>query len=215
MNIERRMTPTSTMEFKQMKGSQRLAAIAGSALVFFVCFLGLTSQVNAVTILSASDSDPYYMGSVDPDGGSEATQAAQINVLNDLAINTTGPESDPDNDYDRSANTLCYPTCENATDEDAFKEDTSGDFTGNFGDGGVTGYTYLKAKYGTSAQVWYVAGLTGDFQLPSSTSDGGISHWVLFNPGGEVPEPGTLFLIGTGMVGIGYARRKGWLGSRG
>jgi hypothetical protein len=189
-----------------MKGPHRLAVILASGFVVIACFLGLASDANAIDF--AID-DQYYLGHVEPDGGSEATQAAQINILAGLAPSTTGFDGGDGNTYDRSSNTLCYDTCPTATDTDSVKDDTGGN-DGSLG----TGFTYLKAKYGNSADIWYVFGLTGDFTVPTSTEDGGLSHWVLFNPSPTVvPEPGTLLLAGTMLVGIGVWSRKKLLGA--
>jgi hypothetical protein len=192
-----------------MKGTPRLAAILASGLVVIACFLGLASEANAIDF---AINDQFYLGHIVPDGGSEATQAEQINFLVGLTPGDTGISDNATpqaNIYDRSTNILCFGSCPTATDVGSIKDDTGGN-DGNLG----TGFTYLKAKYGDSADVWYVAGLTGDFTLPESTDEGGLSHWVLFNPGGTVvPEPGTLVLAGTMLVGIGVWSRKKLLGA--
>ena len=84
-----------------------------------------------------------------------------------------------------------------------------------------TGYTYLKAKYGDTMVVWYVAGLTGDHTIPLECgagtafcdvigSGGSLSHWIAYNPGTtSVPDGGTtLSLLGLGMLGLGYLRMR-------
>jgi hypothetical protein len=85
--------------------------------------------------------------------------------------------------------------------------DTGGPVT----DLNVSNYTYLLAKYGNTAYVWYVADLT----LVTITSNlsgvqNGLSHYALFNPGTvTTPDGGTtLGLLGLGLMGLGYLRRR-------
>jgi hypothetical protein len=189
-----------------MEKSVRFAGLGLTiAVVFTVFSMGLAAQVSAVTILT--ESSTQFLGSIDPDGGSEETQAAQINVLVGLA-SPSGPTTIDGQTYIRSGNSC--GTCPTATDVGSIKEELppagSGDNAGNFGDG----FDYLKGKYGTLALVWFVAGLEGDFTIPSTLGQGGgLSHWVLFNPNGpSVAEPSTTLLAGLAFAGIAFFGRK-------
>jgi len=201
---------------------ERLVRFAGLsftiALVVAVCSLGLAPQVSAITVLTTSSTN--FLGSITPDGGSEEEEAAQITHLVGMAINTTQDDVDvgfnQEDDYVRDDGSC--GTCPDATAVGSVKDDTGteGGATGNLGDFG-SGFTYLKGKYDAAeggALVWYVAGLTGEFEIPESFgtcgSEGcGLSHWVLFNPGGtNVAEPSTTLLAGLAFAGIAFVGRK-------
>jgi hypothetical protein len=74
-----------------------------------------------------------------------------------------------------------------------------------------SGWTYLYVKYGGESHVWYVGGLTGTgHTFPLNDAGGqGASHYALYNPGGQVPEPTTLLLLGSGLAALGvFGRRR-------
>jgi PEP-CTERM motif-containing protein len=181
--------------------------VAGAAL------LVVPALASATTILDTSS--PTYLGTFNPGEPSDPTsEAGYINTLVDLAPNAS--TSDGSQTYTRSSNTLCYSTCPDATGTDSVTG-TQGVNTGDFG----SGYTYLLAKYdgpNGGDLVWYVAGLTGDFQLPATwgpaDKEYGISHWALFDPqGSNVPEPASLLLLGTGVVAFARRRRLFGIGA--
>jgi hypothetical protein len=163
------------------------------------------AMASATTILAPSSAT--YLGSFDPGEPSDAgTEAARINFLADLSTNTSITVSGVN--YDRSANTLCGTSCPDAVSTGSVT-DNSGANTGSF----TPGYTYLLAKYdgpNGGDLIWYVAGLTGDFTLPTNWGPDpngtqyGLSHWALFDPNTtRVPEPATLALFGLGLLGVG------------
>ena len=67
-------------------------------------------------------------------------------------------------------------------------------------------YSYLLAKFANNTAYFYIGGLTGDIEIGNPFGEGGISHVSLFGPS-QVPEPGTVMLLGFGLAGIGTFRR--------
>lgn len=85
------------------------------------------------------------------------------------------------------------------------KIDGSGDKQLTDFDPGVA-WDYAIVKYGN---YWIAYGDTGnDDLLTAGSFDFGVSHVTLF--GGEpIPEPATMFLLGSGLIGLaGYGRKK-------
>ena len=81
---------------------------------------------------------------------------------------------------------------------------------------GTLGFTYVLAKFGQDAVVFYISGLTGEITLANLVNTQGLSGYSLFNPGGDdenppprVPDAGsTLALLGLALGGFGFIRRK-------
>ena len=93
------------------------------------------------------------------------------------------------------------------------KVDISGEYTGATIN--TAGYTWILAKYNQDSAgslVWYLDGSVSSVTLPLLFNGKGLSHYTLFNPGPgccqQVPEPGTLGLLGIGLLGLGFARRR-------
>ena len=172
------------------------------------------STAQALTVLTATDADPRFLGAVDPGSGSPDTQAGLINSL--LTIPADAGADDgfsvtiDGRLYNRSDNACA--ACPAASTTGELADDTDPSTTIDVND-----WTYLKAKYGNTMVVWFVADVNDTVQIPANFgpggsdpgAGGGLSHWVLYNPTPSVPDGGaTLGLLGLGMLGLGYLRRR-------
>jgi hypothetical protein len=175
----------------------------------FACMMGTLSHLSAVTTLTIGDS--RTLGIIDPNHPASPTASAGfIDILLDplqVPIPTLVPIQIGDNFYTRTSNDPLggdYPDA-------VFADDLEGQFDDiNLG----TGFLYLLAKYdgpNFGSVVWYVGGLTGLVDIPSTGGGFGISNTYLFNgvPSNGVPDGGTtLMLLGSALAGLGALRRR-------
>lgn len=190
-------------------------------LIALTCGLMLAMTATKSEAIALTIDDDRFLGTVDPGNGSPETQAALINDL--LSISAAQAETTVNIGgilFRRDATALCgfSGACPDASAALGMAQGGANDTTVELG----TGYTYLKAKYGNTMVVWYVAGLSGDHTIPLSCgagggatcdvigSGGGLSHWIAYNPSTTtVPDGGaTLGLFGLGMLALGYLRRR-------
>jgi hypothetical protein len=155
--------------------------------------------------------DLHVVGTITPgDPANPANVSNYINFMIGLTPGTSGTFHDPNPPHatqsiTRSTNT--FASLPNALVPGAV---SGTDTTINLGAGGV--FSYLFAKYDGQrdiSQVWYVGNLSGIVTIPL---DGPLGHqlsgWILFPPGGQVPDGGTtVMLLGAALGALGVARR--------
>jgi hypothetical protein len=173
--------------------------------------LGLMASSFVAGAITLSIPDQYYLGEFRPgQPASDADEAQSINLLNDLAAGQ-GDTACGGRTCNRAVSTLAGPFS-NAV--------YAGRFQGNNANLGALSYQYVLAKYGNVAsRVWYSpTGFTGTVTVPGDYpgNGGGLSHISWFSQvtttttsssGGNVPEPGTMGLLGLGLLGLGFLRR--------
>lgn len=166
------------------------------------CMLALALSASTAQALTVGDS--RYLGEVDPGTPTNPTdEVSYINFLRGMAAPSSQVDGIGTNDFFRSANTClaltgnvsCNPA---AVTAGSIKDDTD---ASNVID--ASGFTWLYVKYGGESHVWYVAGL-GTVTVPEH----GLSHWSLYDPTVTPDGGATLGLLGLGMLGLGYLRRR-------
>jgi hypothetical protein len=167
--------------------------------------MAFASQASALTI-----GDSNYIGHIDD--GIPSSPAAEVTYINSLLDLAAGAAAAP-------CTQAASETCDrvgSSLNVSGFTDATATGATSQQGSNtsiDVSGFTYLLAKYdasnpGAGAYVWYVGGLSGIQTVPATAGQYGLSHIDLFNPSGvTVPEPGTLLLLGSALVGFGIWRR--------
>jgi hypothetical protein len=192
---------TGYIKKKEVKTVKRFLLVV--ALV--VCAVGFAGPASAITLDSS-----YLIGTVINATPSSPTD--EVNYSNQLI---TMYNTDPNiltattlgNDF-----FLADPMSINVPGEDLDLVVLAGSLTSDpptFPSDG--GYDYLFAKFGGFGALFWVGGETVDgisLTPPEGVEGGGLSHYVLFNPGTtQVPEAGTLMLLGFGLAGVGTLRR--------
>jgi hypothetical protein len=173
-----------------------------SLLIAFAAVMALGLSASTASALAIGDAN--YLGYVDP--SVPANAAGEVQSINDLLARPapSGPTTIAGVTYLRSSNT-CGGPCPAATTVGADQGDPPAPTVF------VTGWTYVLAKYGNTAHIWYVGNLTGNQTIPqTATPGGGLSHISRYNlTTTQVPDGGvTAGLLGLAMLGVGYLRRR-------
>ena len=152
--------------------------------------------------------DTHVVGTVSPGApASPADVADYINFMISLAPGSSGTFHNPPHTQTVTRSSNLFPSLPNALVPGAVSGTGT---TINLGAGGV--FSYLFAKYDGQndiSQVWYVGNLSGILTIPLDGPLGhGLSGWILFPPGGQVPDGGTtVMLLGAALGALGIARR--------
>jgi VPDSG-CTERM motif len=152
--------------------------------------------------------DSHVVGTVTPaTPANPADVAGYINFMIGLTPGTFGTFHNPPHTQTITRSTNLFGSLPNALVPGAV---SGGGTTINLGAGGV--FSYLFAKYDGQndvSLVWNVADLTGTITIPGIGPLGhGLSGWILFPPGGQVPDGGaTVTLLGAALGVLGVTRR--------
>jgi len=152
--------------------------------------------------------DVHVVGTITPAVPADPTSVASyINFMIGLTSGTSGTFHNPPHTQTITRSTNTFPSLPNALVPGAVSGTGT---TIDLGAGGV--YSYLFAKYDGKndiSQVWYVGNLHGIVNIPLDGPLGhGLSGWILFPPGGQVPDGGaTVMLLGAALGALGMARR--------
>ena len=176
-------------------------------LIALTC--GLVLALSASTAQAVTINDDNYLGSLaNATPSDSASQITYINHLIGMAVNTT--QTDPPTNLPGN-NTNFTRSDEPCSDFGGCPAATAGiSDQAPSANINVTGWTWLYVKYGGGAHVWYVGNLSGSIPVPlDGGALGGQSHYALYNLTTQVPDGGaTLGLLGLGMLGLGYLRRR-------
>jgi hypothetical protein len=197
------LVPTETPMKMNIIPTNKLAMLSAAVCAVM---LAVTHNASADTTLGFFP-DTHVVGTVSPGAPADAADVATyINFM--IALAPGGSGTFAGQDITRTTN--LFGSLPTATATGSVSNDTGTNIIDLNAIGGT--FTYLFAKYdGPNDQsvVWNISGLTGILTIPLFGPSGyGLSGWILFNPGGAVPDGGTTaMLLGAALGALGMVRR--------